>query len=161
MRFPLTLRLDGSDARIFKVAAEPGEPAVPGGFVFAATDPSTFDAKDQLALRSAWLGTRSFGFSTLVEVGEIDEAAFFATVERLARFFVEQLGAPDLAAALPVARRECDEAVGLCQHKLHSLLAVEREINEAGALIERFRVVRPERAPDHARIWSFEEDGES
>jgi hypothetical protein len=160
MRFPLTIRLDQSDAQVFDKAAEPGEPAVPGAFTFAGRDPEGLSTKDKLALRSAWLGTHSFGFSTLVEVGEIDEAAFFATVERLARYFVESLGAPDLAAALPVAREECDEAAALCTHPIHSLLAVERDFNEAGQLVERFRVVQPSRATDHAKIWSIETDAE-
>jgi len=158
VRFPFIIRLDNSDSHSFTQAAEPGEPAVPGAIAFAGQDFATLTSKDRLALRSAWLGTESFGFATLVEVGEIEEAAFFATVERLARFFVERLGAPDLGAALPVARAECDEAAGLCTHPIHSLLAVEREINEAGELVERFRVIQPTRAKDHAKIWSLTED---
>lgn len=164
MRFPRTIRLDSSDLQVFRRAAEPGEWAVPGSFVFHGHAPEQLDRKDRIAFRSGWLGTESFGHSTLVEVAEIEEAAFFAVVERLARHFVERLGAPDLAAALPAAREEADYAAGLCEHKLNSLLALERERQGDGAqgLVERFRVIVPERAADHARIWEIvsEDDDE-
>ena len=154
MKFPRCIRLDTSDLNIFHRAAEPGEWAVAGGFAFADSDPSEFDNKDKLAFQSGWLGTESFGRATLVEIAEIDEAAFAALIERLARHFVEAYGAPSLAEALPAARAEADEAAALCTHKLHSLLALEREMTEDG-VAERFRVIRPERASDHARIWEI------
>lgn len=154
MKFPRCIRLDPSDLNIYRLAAEPGEWAVAGGFAFAEADPSAFDNKDKLAFQSGWLGTESFGRASLVEVAEIDEAGFARVVERLARHFVEAYGAPELAAALPAARREADDAAGLCDHKLYSLLALEREMTEAG-VVERFRVIVPERTADHARIWEI------
>lgn len=159
MRLPRTVRLDASDLQIFETAAAPGEWAVPGAFAFADSDPERLGRKQRLAFASGWLGTESFGRSTLVEVAEIDEAGFFATVERLARHFVAHYGAPDLAAALPAARAEADYAASLCEHKLHTLLAVEREMTEQG-LAERFRVIRPDRSQDHARIWEIVEEDE-
>jgi len=165
MRFPRTTRLDSSDLQVFRRAAEPGEWAVPGSFVFHGRDPAELDGKDRIAFRSGWLGTESFGHASLVEIAEIEEAAFFAVVERLARHFVDCLGAPDLAAALPAAREEADYAAGLCDHKLNSLLALERELEPQGgteqALVERFRVIVPKRGADHARIWEIvsEEEG--
>ncbi len=162
MKFPRCIRLDTSDINVFHRAAEPGEWAVPGGFAFADCDPADFDNKDKLAFHSGWLGTGSFGRATLVEVAEIDEAEFARVIERLARHFVEHYGAPELAAALSVARAEADYAAGLCSHKIHSLLALERELNEAG-VVERFRVVTPERTTEHAKIWEIvpddDEDG--
>lgn len=154
MKLPRCVRFDASDLNIYHLAAEPGEWAVPGGFAFADSDPSEFDNKDKLAFQSGWLGTESFGRATLVEIAEIDEAAFAALIERLARHFVEAYGAPSLAEALPAARAEADEAAALCTHKLHSLLALEREMTDDG-VAERFRVIRPERASDHARIWEI------
>ena len=154
MKFPRTVRLDSSDLSIFKRSAEPGEWAVPGGFSFAARDLTALDNKDRIAFQSGWLGTGSFGYATLVEVAEITEAEFFRVVERLARHFVEALGAPDLAAALPPAREEADYAAGLCEHKVHTLLALERELTEEG-VAERFRVIVPRRSSDHARIWEL------
>ena len=155
MRFLRTLRLDNSDLQVFPKAAATGEWAVPGSFAFADSDPQTLTGKEKLAFKSGWLGTESFGRATLVEVVEIDEADFFQVVERLAQHFVEVYGAPGLTAALPAARAEADDALGLSDHKLHSLLAIEREPGPAG-LSERVRVIRPERAADHARIWEIE-----
>ena len=155
MRFLRTLRLDNSDLQVFPRAAARGEWAVPGSFAFADADPQALTGKEKLALKSGWLGTESFGRATLVEVAEIDEAGFFRVVERLAQHFVEVYGAPSLTAALPAARAEADYALGLSDHKLHSLLAIEREPGPSG-LIERVRVIRPERAADHARIWEIE-----
>lgn len=154
MKFPRCIRLDSSDLNVFHLAAEPGEWAVSGGFAFSDSDPAKLDKKDRLAFHSGWLGAESFGRSTLVEVVEIDEADFFRVVERLARHFVEAYGAPDLATALPAARAEADDAAGLCNHKIHSLLAVERELGETG-LVERFRVIAPQREADHAKIWEI------
>lgn len=159
MRFPRTLRLDTSDLQALPRAAEPGEWAVPGGFEFVGRDPAGLSGKERLALRSAWLGTGSFGFSTLVEVAEISEAEFFAVVERLACHFVSRHGAPDLGAALPAAREEVDYAAGLCDRKLHTLLAIERDLTDSG-LVERFRVIRPRRSADHARIWDIVPDSD-
>lgn len=155
MRFLRTIRLDNSDLKVFPMAAAPGEWAVPGSFTFAEADPKALTGTEKQAFRNGWLGTESFGRATLVEVAEIDEAAFYRVVERLARHFVEVYGAPSLTAALPAAREEADYAQGLCDHKLHSLLAIERESGGAG-VTERVRVIRPERAADHARIWEIE-----
>ena len=163
MKFPRTIRLDSSDLNVFPLAAEPGEWAVPGSFAFLGRDQAQLNAKERLAFRSGWLGTESFGRATLVAVAEIDEAEFFHVIERLARHFVDHHGAPDLAAALPVAREEADHAASLCEHDVHTLLAIEREHGEAG-LVERYRVIRPDRARDHARIWKIvtdEENGEA
>jgi hypothetical protein len=80
-------------------------------------------------------------------------------VERLARHFVDHYGAPDLVTALPAARQEADHAASLCEHGVHTLLAIEREFGKAG-LIERYRVIRPSRVRDHARIWEVVPDEE-
>jgi hypothetical protein len=154
MKFPRCVRLDPSDLNVYRLAAEPGEWAVPGGFAFADSDPGAFDNKDKIAFQSGWLGTESFGRASLVEIAEIEEAEFFRVIERLARHFVEAYGAPSLAAALPAARAEADEAAALSTHKLHSLLALEREMTDQG-VVERFRVITPARAQDHARIWEI------
>ena len=157
MRLPRAIRLDQSDRHVFERACEPGEWAVPGGFVFAGADPTRLEGKAQLAFRSGWLGLDSFGHTTLVEVAEIDEAAYFAAVERLARHLEAAYGAPSLGHALAAARQEVDDAAGLCEHKLGTLLALEREPGDAG-FVERFRVIQPARADDHAKIWAFVPD---
>jgi hypothetical protein len=157
MRLPRAIRLDQSDQHVFERAAAPGEWAIPGGFVFSAVDPAHLEGKAQLAFRSGWLGLDSFGHSTLVEIAEIAEADFAAVTERLARHLQDHYGAPGLGEALAAARHELDDAAGLCTHKLGTLLAVEREPAEEG-FVERFRVIEPDRAQDHAKIWGFVED---
>jgi hypothetical protein len=151
-KFPKVVRLDTSDLHVFPRAAEVGEWAVPGSFVFADASIGDLAGKERLAFAHGWLGVASFGFAALAEVAEIPEAEFFQVVERLARQFVERYGAPGLDAALPAARGEADYAAGLCDHKVHQLLALEREAGSAG-IVERVRLVRPERVATHARIW--------
>lgn len=158
MKLPRTIRLDASDQEVFEHPAKPGEWAVPGGFAYMHQDLSRLEGKQKLAFQSGWLGLESFGRATLTEVAEISEADYFACVERLAQHFVANYGAPDLAAALPAARQEIDDAAGLCEHKVHSLLTVERGLDDNGEILERFRVITPQRAEDHAKIWDIEEE---
>lgn len=157
MRLPRAIRLDQSDLQVFEQACEPGEWAIPGGFVFADIDPTRLEGKAQLAFRSAWLGLASFGHTTLVEVAEIEEAEFFALVEQLARHIEAAYGAPSFGHALAAARQELDDAAGLCGHKIGTLLSLEREPSEEG-FVERFRVIEPSRSGDHAKIWEIVED---
>ena len=159
MRFLRTLRLDSSDLQVFAKAAAPGEWAVPGSFAFAQGDAEELTGKARQAFVSGWLGTESFGRATLVEVAEIEEAAFAQVIERLARHFVEDYGAPSLTAALPAAREEADFALSLADHKLHTLLAIARQPGEDG-IKEQIRIIRPERSQDHARIWDIEAEAE-
>lgn len=157
-KFPKVVRLDTSDLQVFPRAAEVGEWAVPGSFVFADARIGDLAGKERLAFAHGWLGVGSFGFAALAEVAEIPDAEFFQVVERLARQFVERYGAPGLSEALPAARAEADYAAGLCDHKVHQLLALEREEGPAG-IVERVRLVRPERVASHAKIWEIVEDG--
>jgi hypothetical protein len=165
MRFPRVVRLDSSDLQVFETAAAPGEWAVPGSFAFLEIEPERLKGKEKLAFASGWLGLESFGRASLVEVAEIDEAGFASVIERLARHFVEHYGAPSLVEALPAARAEAEDAAALCDHKLHTLLAIEREpaaeASAPGGVVERVRVVRPGRAVDHAKIWEIEPDEEA
>ena len=74
LRFPRTIRLDPSDTLVFERAAEPGEWAVSGAFVFWNQDLATLGQKQRVALRSGFLGIDSFGWSTLAIVTEATEA---------------------------------------------------------------------------------------
>jgi len=156
-KFPRVVRLDTSDLHVFPQAATPGEWAVPGSFVFAEAGIEGLAGKERLAFAHGWLGTTSFGFAALVEVAEISAADYAQVVEQLARQFVQRYGAPDLIEALPAARAEADYAAGLCDHKVHQLLALERDEGPEG-IVERVRLVRPERATDHAKIWEIVAD---
>ncbi len=159
MRFPRTIRLDDSDGFTFPRAAEPGEWAVSGAFAFAGRDPAGIDGKDRQAFANGFLGTTSFGWSTLVAVAEMPDSAFDALVDALARHFVAHYGAPDLDAARPAAREETEFAADLCEHGVNTLIAVERSFGEDG-IRERFRTVQPPRGQEHAKIWEIvAEDG--
>ena len=157
LKFPKTIRLDSSDLHVFERAAEPGEWAVPGGFDFVGIDAAALTGKARQAFGSGWLGLDSLGRSTLVEVHGIDQDEYQAVIRRLAALFVERHGAPDVLAATEAAREEAAYAAGLCEHKVHTLLVIEREPGPDG-VVERFRVIRPPRAEDHAKIWTIVED---
>ncbi|HEY8578655.1 MAG TPA: DUF6505 family protein [Beijerinckiaceae bacterium] len=162
MKLPRAIRLDPSDTFIFERAAEPGEWAVSGAFLFEGADPETMGAKERHAFRAGFLGVASFGFTTLVEVVSADEAQRAQAVAQLAANFLK-LGAPDGAAATRAAEEEVAFAATLCEHEVGSLLAVERRV-EGGDLRERFRTLRPrpaapgaDRTHAFARAFTFHE----
>src|SRR5450432_810344 len=74
VKLPRTIRLDPSDTFVFERAAEAGEWAVSGAFVFYDCDISALGQKQRVALRSGLLGIESLGWSTLAIVTEISEA---------------------------------------------------------------------------------------
>jgi hypothetical protein len=154
MKFPRAIRLDGSDLEVYEAAAEPGEWAIPGSFAFIHDTADTLQGKRLQAFRSAFLGTSSFGWCTLVEVAEIDEDEYQEVIDRLAQHFVRAHGAPHIAAALPVAADEADYAVGICHYPLHTLLGIERDFGDDG-IVESLKVLRPRDGLDHAkvRLW--------
>ena len=145
MKLPRTLRLDPSDTFVFDRAAEPGEWAVSGAFVFNRADPASIGRKARVAMRSGFLGVDSLGWSTLVEVAEGEAEA---VAQALAAQLVAQFGAPDLAAALPAAREEVAFAASLCDLPVGTVIAVHRTQGPDG-LVERFRTLtaRSDRAP--------------
>ena len=140
---PRTIRLDGSDAVVFAHAAEPGEWAVPGTFLFWARDPASLGRKEAIAFRSGFLGLESFGYSTLVAVQPATPAERAGAVERLAAGLVTHLGAPSLDAARPAAEEEIALAESLCAgHAENTLVALHRRF-EDGAIREQFRTLKP------------------
>jgi len=163
LRFPRTIRLDPSDTLVFERAAEPGEWAVSGAFVFWNQDLATLGQKQRVALRSGFLGIDSLGWSTLAIVTEATEADRQAMGERLASQLLEKFGAPDLNAARVAAEEEVAFAASLCDHPPQTLLAVQRSV-ENGEIRERFRTLRPrenaagaDRLHAHARAFTFHE----
>src|SRR5262245_51693769 len=103
MKLIRTIRLDPSDTFVFAPAAEPGEWAVSGAFVFWNQDASALDGKARSAFRSGFLSVQSLGWSTLVQIVEASEDDRAAVVAMLAQQLVERFGAPDLAAARTAA----------------------------------------------------------
>lgn len=159
MLFPRVVRLDPSDERVYEVAARPGEWAVPGAFAFLDADIERLEGKARQAFRSGFLGTETFGWSTLVQVDEISLYEYLQVIERLAARFVEHYGAPNLEAARAAAQEEAEFAASVCDHPRHTLLALERTLGADG-IEESFRVVRPPSGLDHERvkIWTIVED---
>lgn len=153
MRFLRTIRLDQSDSRVFEAAANPGEWAVPGSFAFLDVDRATLSGKQLQAFRQGFLGVETTGWSTLVEIAEISDGEYRRVIEILATMFVNRYGAPDIDTALPAAREEAQYASSLCEHDLHTLLALEREFGDGG-IIENLKVIEPN-AADHRKVKLF------
>ena len=144
MRLLRTIQLDQSDRVVFAQAAEPGEWAVPGTFVFAGRPPDSLSRKEQIAFRSGFLGVTSFGWSTLAVVTETRGEDHDQAVTALAHQLIQHLGAPDLDAALPASREEIALAADLCRgHDDGTLIALHRRIDGTGALREQFRSLKP------------------
>lgn len=162
-KLPRTIRLDPSDRFVFERAAEPGEWAVSGAFVFWDCDPATLGQKQRVALRSGFLGIDSLGWSTLAVVTEATEVEFQAVIDRLAAQLLAKFGAPDVEAARAAAAEEVAFASSLCDHPAHTILAVQRSV-ENGAIRERFRTLKPretasgaDRLHSHAPAFTFHE----
>jgi Family of unknown function (DUF6505) len=155
-----TIRLDASDTFVFDAAAEPGEWAVSGAFVFWDKDPATLDGKKRAAFRSGFLGVNSLGWSTLVQTVETTEAERALLVELLAERLVHHFGAPTIAAAKAAAEEEVAFAQSLCTVPRDSVVAVHRTY-EDGAVRESFRTLRPRGGLKPTRVFSFlEVEGE-
>jgi hypothetical protein len=139
-----TIRLDPSDTVVFAHAAAPGEIAVVGSFMFWDEDPAALTGKARQAFRAGFLGLASFGFATLVTVGQ-------ATAEERndarAAHIRTRLGAPDDATATAAAEEELAFAESLAEgHAPGTVIALSRSV-EAEGVRERFRTLRPKGAP--------------
>jgi hypothetical protein len=141
LRLPRTIRLDPSDTLVFARAAEPGEWAVTGSFLFLDVDPAALEGKQRAAFRAGFAGVASLGFSTLVVVTEATSEERDAAVEALAVQIHERLGAPDRETARAAAREEVDFAASLCDHPVGTLVALHRTL-EDGQVRERFRTLQ-------------------
>ena len=160
MKLLRTIRLDPSDTFVFERAAEPGECAVSGAFMFADADSDVLEGKPRAAFRSGFLGVPSLGWSTLVQIVEASEADRVAAVETLAKKLRENFGAPDLASARAAAEEEVAFAASLCDHPKDTLIAVRRPF-EDGPIREAFRTLRPRGTRKPMRAFSFlEVEGE-
>ena len=149
-----TIRLDASDSFVFERAAEPGEWAVSGAFVFWNTDVEKLAGKARVAFRSGLLGIDTLGWSTLAQVVEASEIDRAAAVELLAQRLRENFGAPDETSARSAAAEEIAFAASLCDHPRDTLIAVHRRF-EHGAVREQFRTLRPREGQRPLRAFTF------
>jgi hypothetical protein len=154
VRLLRTIRLDPSDTFVFERAAEPGEWAVSGAFMFADVDPEALDGKLRAAFRGGFLGVTSLGWSTLVQIVAASKADRDALVDTLAKQLHERLGAPDLATARVAAEEEVAFAASLCDRPRDTLIAVRRSF-EDGSIREAFRTLHPRGTRKPMRAFSF------
>jgi hypothetical protein len=160
MKLLRTIRLDPSDTFVFDRAAEPGEWAVPGAFVFLDVDPTALAGKARVAFRSGFLGAGTLGWSTLVQIVEASETERRDAIEQLAQGLVARFGAPHIEAARPAAEEEFAFAASLTDHPADTLVAMHRTC-EGGAIRETFRTLKPRAGPRPMRVFSFlEVEGE-
>ena len=155
-----TIRLDPSDAFVFPRAAEPGEWAVAGSFLFWERPVETLIGKERAAFRSGLLGIASFGWSTLATIVEVTPADREAAVAGLAGMLLERCGAPSAEAARAAAEHEIAAAEDLASPPVGTLVALHRSV-ENGEIVERFRTLLPGTDEKHSRAFSFvAEEGE-
>jgi hypothetical protein len=155
-----TIRLDPSDTFVFERAAEPGEWAVSGAFMFWNADPAGMAGKERAAFRAGFLGVQSLGWSTLVQVVEASDDDRRAAIDMLARHLVADFGAPGMAEAVAAAEEEFTFAASLCEHPLDMLIAVHRTVAD-GEIREAFRSLRPRGERKPMRAFAFlEVEGE-
>jgi hypothetical protein len=146
LKFARTIHFDESDQNIFARPADSGEWAIPGGFEFSNWTEADLTGKARQAFANGWLSLESFGRATLVAVAKIEQAELDALAQRLAEHFVTLYGAPDAAAALPIAREEIAYMQELCEdHAPNVLLVVQRDLTSAGVK-ESFRAITPAEA---------------
>lgn len=150
MKLLRTIALDPSDTFVFDVAAEPGDWAVSGAFRFCDRDPATLTGKERAAFRSGFLGVRSWGWSTLVQIVPATDDDRRTLVELLAAQLVERFGAPDIASARLAAEEEVAFVEQLCAHPISTLVAVHRSAAD-GEVRESFRRLQLRERGDTAR----------
>ena len=154
MKLIRTIRLDPSDTFVFDRAAEPGEWAVTGTFLYADDDPSALQGKARAAFRSGFLGVASLGWSTLVQIVDAGDQDRLAAIETLAKQLVTHFGAPTIEDAVAAAKEEFEFAASLCNHPLDTLVAMHRS-HEDGETREAFRTLRPKDGPKPLRAFAF------
>ena len=146
MKLARAIHFDESDQRVFHSPARTGEWCISGGFEFSNWGEADLVGKARQAFANGWLGLETFGRVTFVAVTQIEPDEAEAVTEALARHFVEIYGAPDIAAARPVARDEVAQMTDLCEdHAANTLLTVTRELSQAGVR-EGYSVIAPQDA---------------
>jgi hypothetical protein len=154
MKLLRTIRLDPSDTFVFDHAAEPGEWAVTGTFMFAEGDPAALHGKARAAFRSGFLGVATLGWSTLVQIVEASQEDRRAAIDTLAKQLVTHFGAPRIEDAVAAAEEEFEFAASLCNHPLDTLVAMHRS-HDGGEIREAFRTLRPKDGPKPLRAFAF------
>jgi hypothetical protein len=154
MKLLRTIQLDASDTFVFERAAEPGEWAVTGAFIFTDDDPAKLEGKARAAFRAGFLGVASLGWSTLVQIVEASDDDRLAAIDALAKQLVAHFGAPSIGDAVAAAEEEFEFAASLCKHPHDTLIAMHRSY-DGGEIRETFRTLRPKDGPKPLRAFAF------
>ena len=161
MKLARTIRFDPSDLNVFPAAAEEGEWALVGTFCFADIAPEALTGKVKQAFSNGFLGTGSFGFSTLVSIVNASAEDVARLTDEVATALVERLGAPNLEVARAAATEEITFMAELCaQHKTGTLLTIQRQLGEDG-ITESFRSLSKADSCAEQKIWTVVADEES
>jgi hypothetical protein len=143
MKFLKAVRLDESDDRLLAEtggAARDGEWVVSGGY--AACNLAAGHRLPRCFCDTTFIAAGGRRRCTIAEVAEIDEAAYGALREALARHFLEDLGAPSLEAARAAAEDECAYTADLAGGFPSEVwITVRREPTEDG-VGERYSVFK-------------------
>jgi hypothetical protein len=147
-----TIRLDPSDGFVFDPSAQPGEWAVPGGFMFWDQEPGELVGRPKQAFRAGFLGLTSFGWSTLVVVVEATPEERAGAVDALADFLLAHQGAPSREDALAAAEDEIAYAQSLAAHPVQTLIALHRSVRDDGSVSEQFRTLSTNKAREDSQM---------
>ncbi|MEE2775004.1 MAG: DUF6505 family protein [Pseudomonadota bacterium] len=139
MKLARAIKLDSSDAQVFRLSARPGEWSISGSFEFSNWSSDDITGKERQAFTNGWLGLETFGRSTFIAVTPILKSECDDLTKALAQKFVNDHGAPSIAAAYPVAKDEIEYMLSMCEeHPTNTILVVTRELTDAG-IHEQFR----------------------
>ena len=159
MKFLKTIRFDPSDLQVFETAADPDEWAIPGGFLFSSAMRGSISGKQKQAFSNGFFSVESRAFSTFVSVAEINDAERANVVEKLGRFFVEEMQAPSMAEALRVAETEATFVEEMCADvAINNIFALSRYFDDGDEIREEFRIVQAPTEPLHTRVWDVVEE---
>ncbi|MFV1592304.1 DUF6505 family protein [Phaeobacter sp. JH20_36] len=146
MQLARAIHFDESDQNVFASPARTGEWCISGGFEFSNWEEADLIGKQRQAFANGWMGLETGGRVTFVAVTRIEESELAGLTDLLAAHFVSYYGAPDLAAAHPVAAEELAHMAELCaDHAPNTLLTVMRELTAAGVK-ESYRSIEPQEA---------------
>ncbi|WP_192965640.1 DUF6505 family protein [Phycobacter azelaicus] len=146
MHLARAIHFDESDQNVFASPARTGEWCISGGFEFSNWGEADLTGKQRQAFANGWMGLETGGRVTFVAVTKIEESELETLTDLLAHHFVTYYGAPDVAAARPVAAEEIAHMAELCaDHAPNTLLTVMRELTEAGVR-ESYRMIEAQSA---------------
>jgi len=155
-----TIRFDESDKSVYTNAAVQQEWAVSCAFQFCDLQWEELDGKTRQAFNNGFLGLTSFGYSTFGCVANITKSALAESEMMLAKYILENYGAPDLKSSLEAAQEEIKYTMELC-HDVpeNTVFAVKRDFSLDGRIKETFHKVDTEDEGGlHAKVWTIVEE---